>query len=388
MEWKFSSRTNLKNLSILAREWNQPLEVLTRFVLNEGLPFLINLKTATSPSDWGQALSAGIFVLDTTFVHQRLVSATNPVYIVLYTPEDVEKSKPVPVRFPADKVDLLEILLIPSTGQDFLNEKFLQQSFEGGWKHYLFKLKRIQDFTPPPRDKTPEDPFIDIRKVAEEHRVSIGSAIGSLRRAGVGLFVDLRRIPLDPEGAPTKLGVLVSGDGFQEEVPLPIGVYPLTTNAMLDIFEKLEEGLSFIRSRDYLEILVTKDGQIRTLRIIEDKTRPSIVTEKKELGRAFGPMKKLYLVEEALQKCSLLQPSEKEEAKWKWNRTDDDLREYLREVCDRLELPVKPTQLLKRYETRSGQIKTKMPPERYTYKGLPKEVSDAIRSVQSTRKPQ
>ena len=81
-----------------------------------------------------------------------------------------------------------------------------------------------------------------------------------------------------------------------------------------------------------------------------------------------------------------MQPSEKREAKWKWNRTDDDLREYLREVCDQLQLPEKPTTLLKRYETRSGQIKLKMPPERFTYKGLPKEVSDAIGAVLKTDK--
>ena len=81
-----------------------------------------------------------------------------------------------------------------------------------------------------------------------------------------------------------------------------------------------------------------------------------------------------------------MQPSEKREAKWKWNRTDDDLREYLCEVCDQLQLPKKPTELLKRYETRSGQIKSKMPPERFTYKGLPKEVSDAIGTVLKTDK--
>ncbi len=388
MKWKFSSSTALKNLSVLAKDLNQPLEALSRFALNEELPFLINLKTATSPSDWGQALSAGIFVLDTTFVHQRLVSAINPDYIVLYTPDDVEESKPVPVKFPADEVDLLEILLIPSTCQEFLNEKFIQQSFEGDWKHYLFNLNLNLDFALTPRDKTPDDPYIDIREVAEEHQVSIGSAIESLRRAGVGLFVDLRRIPLGPEGASTKLGTLVSGDGFQEEVPLPIGIYPLTTNATLDISEKLEEGRSFIQSRDYLEISVPKDGQILTLKIHEDQTSLSIVIEKKELGRAFGPMAKLYNVEAILQKCSLLQPSKKREAKWKWNRTDDDLRAYLREVCNRLELPVKPTELLKRYETRSGQIKSKMPPERYTYEGLPKEILDAIGTVLNTSKPQ
>jgi hypothetical protein len=99
-------------------------------------------------------------------------------------------------------------------------------------------------------------------------------------------------------------------------------------------------------------------------------------------------MAKLYNVEAILQKCSLLQPSKKREAKWKWNRTDDDLRAYLREVCNRLELPVKPTELLKRYETRSGQIKSKMPPERYTYEGLPKEILDAIGTVLNTSKPQ
>lgn len=388
MRWKFSPNNTLKNLSVLAKEWNQSLEDLARFALNEELPFLIQLKSATRPSAWGQALSAGIFVLDTTFVHQRLVSAANPIYIVLYEPEDVEKSKPVPVKFPSDKVDLLEILLVPSTCQDFLNEKFIQQSFEGDWKHYLFKLKRSQDFALPPRDKAPDDPYIDIREVAEEHQVSIGSAIESLRRAGVGLFVDLRRIPLDPEGGPTKLGTLVSGDGFQEEVTLPIGIYPLTTSALLDISEKLEEGRSFIQARDYLEIEVAKNRQILTLKIHEDQTSLSIVIEKKELGRAFGPMAKLYNVEAILQKCSLLQPSKKREAKWKWNQTDDDLRAYLREVCNRLELPVKPTELLKRYETRSGQIKSKMPPERYTYEGLSKEISDAIETVLQTSKPQ
>ena len=386
MRWKFSPNNTLKNLSVLAKEWNQSLEDLARFARNEELPFLIQLKSATRPSAWGQALSAGIFVLDTTFVHQRLVSAANPIYIVLYEPEDVEKSKPVQVNFPAEEVDLLECLLIPTTGRDFLYEKLIQQSFNGDWKRYLFSLKSSHDFTPPPQDATPDDPYIDLREVAEAHQVSVDAAVGSLRRAGVGLFVDLRRIPLGPAGDPAVSGILVEADGFQTEVPLPIGLYPLTANAIFNLSEKLEGGQSFVQARISLEISVAKDGQIHTLKIPGDQTNLSIVTEKKELGRAFGPMKKLYCVEAILQKCSLLQPSEKREAKWKWNRTDDDLREYLCEVCDQLQLPKKPTELLKRYETRSGQIKSKMPPERFTYKGLPKEVSDAIGTVLKTDK--
>ena len=41
MRWKFSPNIALKNLSVLAKEWNQSLEDLARFARNEELPFLI-----------------------------------------------------------------------------------------------------------------------------------------------------------------------------------------------------------------------------------------------------------------------------------------------------------------------------------------------------------
>ena len=206
MRWRFSPNSTLKNLNALAKELKQSLEDLARFARNEELPFLIQLKSATRPRAWGQAFSAGIFFWTRlSFINDW--SRLPILSISCYAAEDVEKSKPVQVNFPAEEVDLLECLLIQTTGSDFLYEKLIQQSFNGDWKRYLFSLKSSHDFTPPPQDATPDDPYIDLREVAEAHQVSVDAAVGSLRRAGVGLFVDLRRIPLGPAGDPA-----VSGD--------------------------------------------------------------------------------------------------------------------------------------------------------------------------------
>ena len=81
--------------------------------------------------------------------------------------------------------------------------------------------------------------------------MSVDAAVGSLRRAGVGLFVDLRRIPLGPAGDPAVSGILVEVDGFQTEVPLPIGLYPLTANAIFNLSEKLEGGAEFCSGKNF-----------------------------------------------------------------------------------------------------------------------------------------